>query len=131
VWRDWASAGKLFDQAQRMVLDEHGNQVASIAYEAVAGFRWGIRELRTRGLGHRAVAPQADKVSRFQTVALMYEAGVVFHDDTLKASDFEDELLAFPSGEHDDMVDALYHAVMVATNAGRRAKRGKGKSDAA
>lgn len=125
VWRGWVGMKKLFDRAEEFVLNDRGEQEATIAFEAVGGFAWGLRELRARGLGHRGVTPHNDKVSRFQVVALMYERGVVFHDDSLKESDFEDELLNFPGGEHDDMVDALYWAIMLATNAGRRAKRGE------
>ncbi len=47
-----------------------------------------------------------DKVTRARAVAARYEAGKVFHHQSLEGSDFEIELLQFPKG-HDDMIDAL------------------------
>jgi predicted phage terminase large subunit-like protein len=59
------------------------------------------------------VTPDRDKVTRAQPLALRYEQGLVFHEQL--PSWFEDELLAFPQGVHDDAVDAAvyaYQAVM-------------------
>jgi predicted phage terminase large subunit-like protein len=47
-----------------------------------------------------------DKVSRARAVAAKYEAHRVHHHVSLRGSDFERELIAFPKG-HDDFVDAL------------------------
>jgi predicted phage terminase large subunit-like protein len=47
-----------------------------------------------------------DKVTRARAVAARYEAGKVFHHQSLEGSNFEIELLQFPKG-HDDMIDAL------------------------
>jgi len=50
----------------------------------------------------------SDKVTRARGVAAKYEGHKVFHHESLKGSDFEQELLAFKAGaSHDDMVDAL------------------------
>lgn len=51
-----------------------------------------------------------DKTTRARAVAAKYEAGKVFHRATLKDTDFERELRAFPKG-HDDMVDALGYSM--------------------
>jgi predicted phage terminase large subunit-like protein len=51
-----------------------------------------------------------DKVTRARAVAAKYEAGKVFHAESLRDSDFEHEMLGFPKG-HDDMVDALGFAM--------------------
>lgn len=54
--------------------------------------------------------PKADKVTRFATVSAMIEAGnVLLPRQASWLADFEAELLAFPSGAHDDQVDALIH----------------------
>lgn len=53
-----------------------------------------------------------DKVTRARALAARYESGKVFHHRSLMGSDFEIELLSFDKG-HDDMVDALGHAVEV------------------
>lgn len=51
-----------------------------------------------------------DKVTRARAVAAKYEGGKVYHNVSLRDSDFEHELLGFPKG-HDDMVDALGFAM--------------------
>lgn len=53
-----------------------------------------------------------DKVTRARGAAARYESGKVFHSQALAGSDFEVELLQFPKG-HDDMIDALGHAMEV------------------
>jgi predicted phage terminase large subunit-like protein len=58
-------------------------------------------------VGKRA---DVDKVTRARSVAARYEAHKVFHHVSLKGSDFEIEELQFPKG-HDDMIDALGHAM--------------------
>lgn len=51
-----------------------------------------------------------DKTTRARAVAAKYEAGRVLHRSTLKDTEFERELRAFPKG-HDDMVDALGYSL--------------------
>ena len=58
-------------------------------------------------VGKRA---DVDKVSRARAVAVRYENKKVWHHRSLAGSDFEIELLQFPKG-HDDMIDALGHAM--------------------
>lgn len=62
--------------------------------------------LRTTGLPVRGVHPVGDKVTRFAPLEARYEQGLVRHASELP-DEFERELLAFPLGDHDDMVDAL------------------------
>jgi hypothetical protein len=53
------------------------------------------------------VRPDRDKVTRARTLAARYEAGKVFHLRSAPGlADFEDELISFPNGQHDDQVDA-------------------------
>lgn len=83
--------------------------IEQVAYQAVV-----VQELlRQTTLPIKGVTPDKDKVTRAQPLALRYEQGLVFHEQL--PSWFEDELLAFPQGLHDDSVDALvyaYQAVM-------------------
>jgi len=65
--------------------------------------------LRTTDLPVKGVRPDRDKVTRFQTVEARIEQGLVYLDPALP-DDFTKELLAFPLGEHDDMVDAMVYA---------------------
>jgi predicted phage terminase large subunit-like protein len=51
-----------------------------------------------------------DKTTRARAVAAKYEGHKVFHHPTLKDTEFERELRAFPKG-HDDLVDALGYSM--------------------
>lgn len=79
--------------------------IEKVAYQAAA-----IQELtRTTTLNILELRPDKDKVTRFQSLAARYEQGLVYHNKNL-IPDFENELLAFPESEHDDMVDACSYA---------------------
>lgn len=62
--------------------------------------------LRTTDLPARGLRPESDKVTRFAPLEARYEQGLVVHAPALP-HEFERELLSFPLGDHDDMVDAL------------------------
>lgn len=64
--------------------------------------------LRKTTLPVRGIRPDRDKQTRFMPLAARYEQGLVWHAGTMK--DFEDELMAFPSGSHDDLVDAASYS---------------------
>ncbi len=69
-----------------------------------------IQELsRTTILPVRGVRPDKDKLTRFQPVQTRYEQKLIYHAPGLP-SHWEDELLSFPVGEHDDQVDAMSYA---------------------
>jgi predicted phage terminase large subunit-like protein len=53
---------------------------------------------------------KTDKITRAMALQVRYETGLIFHEKNLMGSDFERQLFSFPSGEHDDMVDATVHA---------------------
>lgn len=79
--------------------------VESVQYQAVLA-----QELmRTTTLPIVPVAPSRDKLVRFQPMVGRYGHGFVRHLASLPA-EFEDELLSFPAGDHDDFVDALGYA---------------------
>jgi len=60
-------------------------------------------------LNVRGIKPISDKVSRFAPLEARYELGQVYHVRGLP-QEFEAELLSFPIGAHDDMVDSLAYA---------------------
>ena len=67
--------------------------------------------VRYTGLRVRGVRPDRDKVTRARPVAALMEAGrVVFWSRAPGLDELEDELVAFPNGAHDDLVDALVYA---------------------
>ena len=70
-----------------------------------------IQELRQEGLPIKELRAVRDKTARALTVATRYEAGSVYHLKEAKyLEDFEDELMRFPNGEHDDQVDVVAYA---------------------
>lgn len=69
-----------------------------------------VQELtRTTVLPVRGVRPDKDKVTRFAPLLTRFEQLQVRLDPNV-AGWARDELLSFPSGDHDDCVDALSHA---------------------
>jgi len=68
--------------------------------------------LRRTKLPIRGIRPDRDKVTRFAPLEARYEQSQVMHCQGLPAY-FEDELLSFPVGRHDDVVDALAYAWQV------------------
>ena len=79
--------------------------IEQVQYQAAV-----IQELlRRTKLPIRGIKPDRDKVTRFAPLEARYEQGQVMHCDGLP-SYFQDELLSFPVGRHDDVVDALGYA---------------------
>lgn len=61
-----------------------------------------------RGLPIKALKADKDKVSRSLAIASYLESSKIFFDkNAAYLQDFEKELLLFPNGKHDDMVDAF------------------------
>lgn len=65
--------------------------------------------LRRTSLPVRGIKPDRDKLSRFQPLEARYQQGLIVHSRNLPR-EFEEELLSFPFGPHDDMVDSLAYA---------------------
>lgn len=73
------------------------------------------QDLRANGLPVMKIEEESDKVSRFITAGDWIAAGSVYFLDALPhKSEYKQELLDFPKGEHDDMVDVTSMAVHVA-----------------
>lgn len=85
---------------------------AAIRIEAVAyQSAFAAEMLHTTNLPIQPVHPDRDKVNRAMALAARYEQGKVFHVAGAPGiADLEGELLAFPGGLHDDLVDALVYA---------------------
>jgi predicted phage terminase large subunit-like protein len=84
-----------------------------------------VQELVPQGYPIRKVVPDVDKVSRALVAVARYEEHRVFHPRLARwRREWEDELLAFPTGRNDDQVDTVsMAAVEVAAGAGGRARR--------
>ena len=79
----------------------------SLIVEAKASGQPLIDELRRSGIYVQDYSPGKgqDKLARLNAVVDMFASGQVWFPETRWATEVVDELLAFPSGEHDDEVD--------------------------
>ncbi len=86
--------------------------VESVGYQQTI-----IDELqRTTMLPVRAVKPSADKITRATPLAAKYEQGLVYHPrNAAWLKTYEDELISFPVGLHDDQIDAVVYAMHMLT----------------
>ena len=92
---------------QQMAAKWHPSVIAieQVQYQAAV-----VQELlRTTTLPVYGVRPDKDKTTRFLPLLARYEQGLVCHAPSLPGW-FEEELLTFPIGDHDDGVDAAAHA---------------------
>lgn len=90
--------------------------VDTVAIEKVQAQAYVAQELiRTTMLPIDPVTPQGDKLSRFMPVEGKIEHGYLHLTRGLPIY-FEEELLNFPNGEHDDMVDAMVYAIHALSN---------------
>jgi predicted phage terminase large subunit-like protein len=117
--RDCIRARLSFHQTQELIKSWAETYNPSIiAVEAVQYQAAAVQELqRTTTLNVVPVTPDKDKITRFQPLETRYEQGLVHHDPELPRY-FRDELLAFPNGDHDDLVDAFSSAFSVADTHG-------------
>lgn len=73
-----------------------------------------IQECKGDGLPIRPLDADADKVARARPVSARYEVGTVYHRQGAPwLTAWEDELVVFPNGSHDDQVDNAGYAGIV------------------
>ncbi|WP_157136302.1 phage terminase large subunit [Paenibacillus sp. Aloe-11] len=81
------------------------------AFQAIEDKTFGtnlIQEMTREGMSVMPIKVDKDKVTRSLPIAARYEVGKVYHrEDAPWLTDFEDELLSFPRGKHDDQVDTI------------------------
>lgn len=84
-------------------------QPDSVIVEAKASGQPLIDEMRRSGIFVQDFSPGKgqDKIARLNAVADMFASGHVWFPETAWASQTVEEILAFPSGEHDDEVDTM------------------------
>tara|TARA_R110002126_G_scaffold46106_2_gene130037 strand:- start:2713 stop:3570 length:858 start_codon:yes stop_codon:yes gene_type:complete len=72
------------------------------------------QELRNVGIPVQNFTPSkgSDKVARVNSCSPLFESGMVWYPDTKWAHDVIEECAAFPSGDHDDLVDSTTQALM-------------------
>lgn len=93
-----------------------------------------IQECKREGMTIRAVKVDKDKVTRSLVIAARYEVGKVYHRENAPwLTDYEDELLSFPRGKHDDQVDTasmageIVHSFVAETDPWSATSDGRGK----
>ena len=72
------------------------------------------QELRRMGIPVVAYTPSRgqDKIARMNSVAPIFESGMVWAPEEAFADEVIDEMAAFPFGEHDDFCDSATMALM-------------------
>jgi len=71
-------------------------------------------ELRRMGIPVTPFTPSrgADKFTRMNSCAPVFESGMVWRPDTRFADEVVEECAAFPNGEHDDLADSMTQAIL-------------------
>jgi len=96
-----------------VLLDRYGPRIRTIAIEDVA-FQRMLRfafekEMRKRGKHYNIIGLKhtQKKEDRILSLQPMYACKAVYHKAWMKGGMLEDELVRFPKGKHDDVIDAL------------------------
>lgn len=95
-------------------------QPDSVIIEAKASGQPLIDEMRRSGIFVQDFSPGKgqDKIARLNAVSDMFSSGQVWFPETAWAHEVVEEVLAFPSGDHDDAVDAMTLALRRARTGG-------------
>ena len=104
-----------FPELKRDVLSEYNEyEPDSLIVEKKASGAPLIYDLRAMGVPVQEYTPSKgqDKIARLNSVSDIIASGKVWVPRTRWAEELVDEIAAFPSGEHDDLVDATTLALM-------------------
>ena len=104
-----------FPELKRDVLREYNEyEPDSLIVEKKASGAPLIYDLRAMGVPVQEYTPSKgqDKIARLNSVSDIIASGKVWVPQTRWAEELVDEIAAFPSGEHDDLVDATTLALM-------------------
>lgn len=106
-WQDRVDYPVLRKKAQ----DDYGHwQPDRVLIEKKASGQSLIQDLRRAGVPVTTYNPDRDKVARAYAVSAMLESGQIWCPDRKWAEDVIDECAAFPTGEHNDLVDTCTQA---------------------
>ena len=104
-----------YPELKRDVLEEYSEyEPDGILIEKKASGAPLIYDLRAMGIPVQEYTPSKgqDKIARLNSVSDIIASGKVWIPRTRWAEELVDEIAAFPSGEHDDLVDATTLALM-------------------
>jgi predicted phage terminase large subunit-like protein len=120
VLRSWRGRVTFGDLKQTVIGLAGDHNPDEVLVEAKASGQSLIQELQADTvLPVKAVDADVDKLSRANAITPLFESGRVFLPEDVPwlqqgqhwVRDLKEELLAFPSGRHDDLTDALVHAL--------------------
>jgi len=104
-----------FPDLKRIALEEYKYwEPETVLIEAKSSGIPLTQEFRSMGIPVVNFTPSRgnDKHARVNSVAPLFESGMVWCPETSWAEEVVEEVAAFPFGEHDDMVDAMTQALM-------------------
>ena len=104
-----------FPELKRLAWEEYKFwEPDCILIEAKASGTPLTQELRRMGIPVTAYSPSRgqDKVARMNSVAPIFESGMVWLPEETFADEVREECAAFPYGDHDDYVDSMTMALM-------------------
>jgi predicted phage terminase large subunit-like protein len=103
-----------FPELRRIALEEYKYwDPECVLIEAKASGMPLTQELRQMGIPVSNYSPSRgnDKYTRVNSIAPLFESGLVWAPDSRWAEEVIDECAAFPAGEHDDYVDTVTQAL--------------------
>ena len=103
-----------FPELRRIALEEYKYwDPECVLIEAKASGMPLTQELRQMGIPVSNYSPSRgnDKYTRVNSIAPLFESGLVWAPDSRWAEEVIDECAAFPTGEHDDYVDTVTQAL--------------------
>ena len=103
-----------FPELRRIALEEYKYwDPECVLIEAKASGMPLTQELRQMGIPVTNYTPSRgnDKFTRVNSVAPIFESGMVYAPETVWAEEVIEECAAFPAGEHDDYVDTVAQAL--------------------
>ena len=103
-----------FPELRRVALEEYKYwEPECVLIEAKASGMPLTQELRNMGIPVSNYSPSRgnDKLTRVNSIAPIFESGLVWTPETRWAEEVVEECAAFPAGEHDDYVDTVTQAL--------------------
>jgi len=104
-----------FPDLKRIALEEYKYwEPETVLIEAKAAGLPLLQELRAVGIPAVDFTPSRgnDKHIRLNSIASLFESGLVWRPETSWAEEVVEEIAAFPNGDHDDLVDCASQALM-------------------